>query len=505
MIAVTVILLIVSISVGVVSSLWHSVIGRVHLVDPVQETLPARFAVPEENLINPVPYEKNVTNILLLGIDSRDSTSVAERSDSMMILTINQEQRRIKLTSLQRDMLVYLPGSDETIKLNAANAMGGPLLTMRIIKETLRIGIDRYAVINIRGMEQVVDVAGGVELDITAEELPHVNGIIWGMNAEFPDTPPVDGLADNGYQTVNGRQAVAYARNRSTGAADYDRMGRQRLVLQALLNQFVTVGVEEKLAMVQEAAGLVTTNLTEKEILGLITSVLPMMNTSIEQLSIPIAGYHNEHSGLQWVNLCDFNGMIPTLQRFIYGRTYPFDPVREIAGAPNSSQPADDSVVNQTEPDVIERVWEETEPDDTDPLPWATESEEWNASWSDAEEESAETWDDWNDPDPGVTDTQPTEDEWSSPSVEPTDEVQPTFDPGDDGGDDPIAEPSEETTESIETFSEPGIAEPGIENPDDPDWDGEGEPPFPLESGLFRTGHSDERVQLVIRQDTNIV
>ena len=110
-----------------------------------------------------------------------------------MILTIDTINKKIKLTSLQRDMLVYIPGKTDPNKLNSANASGGPLLAMRVVNDTLRLSIDKYVVVNMVGMEKIIDLAGGVMIDVSKDELPYVEG----------------GLSKSGLQLLNGFQAVS--------------------------------------------------------------------------------------------------------------------------------------------------------------------------------------------------------------------------------------------------------------------------------------------------------
>ena len=338
--ALIVLIFVLLLSSGV-TAFFTLTLGNIRRLDPEKERgkdLIDYRDVPEPSLANPVPYDKEITNILLLGIDSRDPDSVRERSDATIILTVNRRQRKLKLTSLQRDMLVYIPGKERPDKLTHANVYGGPELTMRVVNETLRLSIDRYVIINIRQMELLIDAVGGVMIDVTPTTFPHVNRIIEAMNLEFAYTDPVATLTAPGRQLLNGRQAVAYARDRSTAAGDYDRMSYQQEVLQALFDRFREVSMGERMQLMTTGLGMMTTNLSNNEIMGLIQSVMPMLDAEIERLTLPIEGYNRHYSGLAWVNLCDFNGMIPLVQEFIFGETFPFDPVPEIPGAPNSSK-----------------------------------------------------------------------------------------------------------------------------------------------------------------------
>lgn len=302
---------------------WRSLMGQMNLIDPDKETIPEEYDVPTESLVHPIPSDKNITNILLLGIDARDPESISERSDAMMILTIDQKNKTLKLTSLQRDMLVYLPGKDQPQKINSANVAGGPALAMRVVNETLRLDISNYVVVNMKGMEEIVEIAGGVMIDVTKAEIPHIPGV-----------------SQAGLQKLNGHQAVSYARIRAVGT-DYGRMQRQRTLMQALLDTFMQANLATKANMISEGLPFITTNLSEGKIMDLGLKVLPIMRGDIGQLQIPIDGFFREYSGASWVNLCDFNGMIPLLQEYIWGRTFPFDRVKEIPGAPNGSLSGD--------------------------------------------------------------------------------------------------------------------------------------------------------------------
>jgi LCP family protein required for cell wall assembly len=302
------------------------------------ETIPAIYDVPTESLVHEVPKEEGITNILLLGVDNRNAVvaSPEERSDSMIILTIDEKNKKFKLTSLQRDMMVYFPASDNIHKINSANAEGGPLLAMRVINDTFRLNIEKYVLVNMIGMEKIIDLVGGVPVDVSESELKALNAELTMINLTFKNTEPAAYLEKTGSQILDGRQAVTYARIRQNDD-DYHRMGRQREVLQAMLDQFMKADLATKTKVLNEGLPLITTNITNDEIIQLGIDLLPMMDATIDQMQIPTAGDFREYSGTIWMNLCDYNAMIPKLQQFIFGQTYEFDKVREIPGAPNSS------------------------------------------------------------------------------------------------------------------------------------------------------------------------
>lgn len=316
--------------------LWILVSQNVRTFD-ASETLKEPYDKASEPLENQLPAVRGITNILLLGVDNRDaaSDSIAERSDSMMILTVDSVHGQIKLTSLQRDMSVYIPGKKGTDKINAANALGGPLLAMRVVSETLRLDIQKFVVVNMAGLEKIIDAAGGVLLDVSEKELKAVNEELAMVNKTFPDTEPSPILEQPGLQLLNGRQAVTYARIRKIDS-DYARMERQREVLQALADAALKAGPARKIDLAQVGLSQITTNLSTREMFLLGLRSLPLLRKPIAQLQIPIEGYYKNVSGEVWKSLCDFNGMIPLLQDFIYGQTFAFDPVKKIDGAPGN-------------------------------------------------------------------------------------------------------------------------------------------------------------------------
>ena len=109
-------------------------------------------------------------NVLLLGCDSYTKNDY-QRTDSMIIVSINAAKGQVKLTSLMRDTWIPVPGSKKHRKLTELCAVGGPELTIRAINESFGMDISDYALISMEGIAEIIDLLGGVEVDVTEEEL----------------------------------------------------------------------------------------------------------------------------------------------------------------------------------------------------------------------------------------------------------------------------------------------------------------------------------------------
>ena len=166
---------------------------------------------------------EGITNVLI-GVDARDLDEPC-RSDSMIIATLDNNNKKVKLTSLFRDTLVDIPGHGEA-KLNSAYMLGGPELLIKTVKETYNVSIDKYIIINFWGFETIVDYIGGIEVDVKDYQLEELNKYI-GESTGGNDCP----VEKTGIQTLNGKQALSYARIRYNVGDEYERTDRQREVI----------------------------------------------------------------------------------------------------------------------------------------------------------------------------------------------------------------------------------------------------------------------------------
>ncbi|MEL7610025.1 MAG: LCP family protein [Bacillota bacterium] len=215
----------------------------------------------------------NYTNILLLGVDRRSSTGNA-RSDTMMIATIDKKNKRIKLTSLMRDLLVDIPGVGEG-RLNSATTKGGIPLLMQTLEHNLHITLKQYILVDFRMFQKIVDKLGGVTVRMTTAEISAANDCIAGLNKEWGVDYLWDGFifANAGNVKLTGKQALGFARVRHIDS-DFSRTDRQFKILSAIFAKFMTRSLTQKYDILYDLMPMVETNLTNAEIIDAAMGVL---------------------------------------------------------------------------------------------------------------------------------------------------------------------------------------------------------------------------------------
>lgn len=175
---------------------------------------------PQENAQanNEEKVDIDPMNILILGLDDRDG-DFRGRTDTIMLAGFNPEHEAINLLSIPRDTRVKIKGAYD--KVNAAYVYGGPELTRKTLEDFLDIEIDYYVVIDFDAFVKMVDLVGGIEVDVP---------IRMKYEQENIDLYP-------GKQVLNGEQALGYARYRYTSEGDIGRAKRQQEVVKLLLEK----------------------------------------------------------------------------------------------------------------------------------------------------------------------------------------------------------------------------------------------------------------------------
>ena len=231
---------------------------------------------------------KKIKNIALFGIDSADGVG---RSDSMMIATVDPVHDKLKITSIMRDSYVNIEGYGYD-KLNHAYAYGGPELSIKTINQTFGLNIEDFVAVDFASLPKIIDVLGGIELDITDEEITceiNINNYIDGINDALGTN--ASHIYSPGLQTVNGVQALAYSRIRYASGGDYERTHRQRIVLEKLFEKALNISPTHYASFVNQILPYVQTNLGASDILSLATKVVTMGGGTLEQDRFPRDGY----------------------------------------------------------------------------------------------------------------------------------------------------------------------------------------------------------------------
>ena len=270
----------------------------------------------EENS-TPIKSDEDVLNILLIGNDSRkDNTS--GRSDAMILVSINSKTNKIIATSLLRDIYLQIPGKSNN-RLNASYAFGGAKLLMQTVEQNFKIKIDRYVAVNFYAFMDAVDAVGGVNLEVSQEEIPIINNYIRSLNTLTGKDTEAELLTQPGQLLLTGKQALGYARNRYIGS-DFERTARQRRVLEQVFNKVKKLGIFELNDLLNQILPQITTNLSEGEIFSLILSLPSYSGYDVEQWSIPVKGsYKFLRIQRKAVIGVDFSQNIKALHEKIYG------------------------------------------------------------------------------------------------------------------------------------------------------------------------------------------
>ena len=273
--------------------------------------------------------EAGITNIALFGVDARDydGGTFAGRSDAIMVMSIDNVHHKVKLTSIMRDVRVYMgdgsPYDSGYDKLNHAYMYGGPEQAIRTINQNFGLDIQDYVTVNFASMAKIVDAFGGVNIDLTEEEVEQVNINMRDLAATSPDSMAGDvstyaPLSAGEGVLLNGDEAVAYGRIRAIDN-DNGRVERQQEVLSALLSKASSISKLEYPSIIQQLAPLCETSLTFDKMIGL--AQIALTGFDIERLSIPsdVEGYASDYcEGGGWMWTYDTDVAAQHIHEFIY-------------------------------------------------------------------------------------------------------------------------------------------------------------------------------------------
>lgn len=260
------ILIIIVILAGVAAGLVANKLGKIN----IEEIDKTAIGISEETKEELSGYR----NIALLGIDSRaDDYGLGNRSDCIIIASMDQKTKNIKLLSVYRDtyMQVEEHGKQVLDKVTHAYSYGGAQNTLKSLNTNLDLNISEYVTVNFDAVIAAVDAMDGVTIDIDSSELKYINDYIDATSKSSGIKS--SNITKTGKQKLDGVQAVAYSRIRYTAGGDYKRTERMRTVIEAMLSKAKTLSVGQLNKLVDTILPRVSTNISATEILGLIPSI----------------------------------------------------------------------------------------------------------------------------------------------------------------------------------------------------------------------------------------
>ena len=221
----------------------------------------------------PIGQGKHIINILLIGQDRRAGEG-RQRSDAMILCTINKDNKTVTLTSFMRDMYVKIPGYYGH-RINASYELGGMKLLDTTLEKNFGVQVDGNVEVDFFGFIEVIDMLGGVDIELSSAEANYLNrNGNWGVD----ESTAGQWKLKAGMNHLTGEQALAYSRIRYVGNGDYERTERQRTVLQTLFEACKDLSVRELNALLQKLLPHLTTDMTNSEILGYTVDIFPMMS-----------------------------------------------------------------------------------------------------------------------------------------------------------------------------------------------------------------------------------
>ncbi|MCQ4023181.1 MULTISPECIES: LCP family protein [unclassified Ruminococcus] len=242
---------------------------------------------------NELLNDPQILNIMLFGEDHPYSGDEHGRSDTMIMLSIDNRHKKLKMTSFLRDLYVVIPGHGQD-KLNAAYTLGGPSLSIQTIETNFGIKIDRYAVVDFNAFKDIIDILGGVDIELTSEEIAYINwqSYLNGQTEERHELPEVAGVTH-----LNGRQALWYARDRGyedeehpevvIPGNDFERTSRQRKLLETILDEFREADLGQIVQIVSKIGPMITTNLKKDEITALVANSMTYLKYDFAEYRVP--------------------------------------------------------------------------------------------------------------------------------------------------------------------------------------------------------------------------
>lgn len=256
---IIVLIAIIAILAGVLAGYGYSKLAQIEY-DDIDESL-----IEVNDGVKTTGYR----NILLLGVDSRKNNYTNTLSDSIMVVSINQDTKKVKIASVYRDS--YLKIGNKFDKVTHAFGYGGATASLSAINTNLDLDIKEYVAINFNVVVDVVDAVGGVEIELTSAEVNYINPYIDEVNQVTNHNSKH--ITKAGTYNLDGVQALAYSRIRYTAGGDYKRTERQRDVLNLAFEKVKKMNLGKLNSLADTVLKEISTNIPSTQVIGLLSQV----------------------------------------------------------------------------------------------------------------------------------------------------------------------------------------------------------------------------------------
>ena len=277
--------------------------------------------------------DSKVLNVMLFGEDNNHGEKYG-RTDTMILLSVDNTHKKLKLTSFQRDTYVYIPGHGNN-KINASYTLGGAKLSIETIEANFGVKIDRYAIVNFDSFINIIDTLNGIEMEVTQDEIDYINYQMYKNDQSDGNRTTI--TEKPGLIRLNGQEALWYARDRGLtkgedgneigiSGDDWDRTARQRKLLTKMVTDLKGASFGQIVEIVDTIGPKITTNLKVDEILKLSTNALTYIGYQIVQNYVPKEGlwYYNKPEDESWdiagscIIISDLEAQRTALAEFVY-------------------------------------------------------------------------------------------------------------------------------------------------------------------------------------------
>lgn len=260
------------------------------------------------------------TNLALFAVDRRQDGDEAN-ADVVMVISIDQQSGKIKMSTIMRDTYVHIDGHGMG-KINSAYALGGPQLAIKTINQNFDLDIKDYVNVDFYSAAKIVDALDGVMVNVRPAELSFLNTYLDEV-AVYEKIPAVH-VSKAGLQNLGGRQAVAYTRIRGVGNGDYERTERQRSVLVALFDKMKRSGPDKFPVLAAQVLPNLETSMAPMTLMTFAGAVLNTKNQTIDQARFPLDGQSvGKRINNIWYLTTDLKSTTNSIHNFIYKNIKP--------------------------------------------------------------------------------------------------------------------------------------------------------------------------------------